>query len=145
MELVCEETGVSTSSLGAWLRRYRKQGEMGLKRESSPRPGRRLPGPVKEKIVELKRGNPFFGVKRIADGLRRWFFLEASPETVRKTLHEADLMNERAKARRNLVRPRHFERATPNQMWQSGHLHVPSWAASTPTRWRSWTTTRATS
>ena len=28
-------------------------------------------------------------------------------------------MNERAKARRNLVRPRFFERATPNQMWQS--------------------------
>jgi len=119
VELVCQETGVSTSSLGAWLAQYRKEGEMGLRRESSPRPGRRLPGPVREKILEMKKGNPFFGVKRIADGLRRWFFLEASPETVRKTLHEADLMNERAKARRNLVRPRYFERATPNQMWQT--------------------------
>ena len=117
--LVCQETGVSPSSLGAWLAEYRKRGEVGLKRESAPRPGRRLPGAVVDKIVELKRGNPFFGVKRIADGLRRWFFLEASPETVRKTLHAADLMDERAKARRNLVRPRHFERATPNQMWQS--------------------------
>ncbi len=118
-ELVCKETGVSTSSLAKWTKRYREQGEMGLRRESTPRPGRRLPGPVKAKIVELKRGNPFFGVKRIADGLRRWFFLEASPETVRKTLHEEGLMNERAKTRRNLVRPRYFERATPNQMWQS--------------------------
>jgi transposase InsO family protein len=118
-ELVSVETGVSTSSLGTWLRDYRKEGEMGLRRQASPRPGRRLPRPVKEKILEMKRGNPFFGVKRIADGLRRWFFLEASPETVRKTLHEADLMNERVKARRNLVRPRYFERATPNQMWQS--------------------------
>ena len=119
VELVSEETGVSTSSLGMWLRDYRREGEMGLRRQASPRPGRRLPRPVKEKIVEMKRKNPFFGVKRIAEGLRRWFFLEASPETVRKTLHEADLMNERVKARRNLVRPRYFERATPNQMWQS--------------------------
>ncbi len=119
VELVSEETGVSTSSLGVWLARYRQEGELGLRREASPRPGRRLPGAVKAKIVELKRGNPFLGVKRIADGLRRWFFLKASPETVRKTLHEADLMQGRVKARRNLVRPRYFERATPNQMWQS--------------------------
>src|SRR5580658_5708801 len=118
-DLVCAETGVSASSLVKWTRRYRKEGEMGLRREATPRPGRRLPRPVIDKILEMKRGNPFFGVKRIADGLRRWFFLEASPETVRKTLHEADLMGERAKARRNLVRPRYFERATPNQMRQS--------------------------
>jgi len=118
-ELVCAETGVSGSSLAVWVRAYRQEGEMGLRRQASPRPGRRLPKPVVEKIIEMKRGNPWYGVKRIADGLRRWFFLEASPETVRKTLHEADLMNERAKARRNLVRPRYFERATPNQMWQT--------------------------
>ena len=118
-ELVSAETGVSTSSLALWVRAFRKEGEMGLRRESSPRPGRRLPRPGVEKILEMKRGNPFFGVKKIADALRRWFFLEASPETVRKTLHEADLMPERRKARRNLVRPRFFERATPNQMWQT--------------------------
>jgi hypothetical protein len=74
---------------------------------------------VVEKIIEMKRGNPWYGVKRIAEGLRRWFFLEASPETVRKTLHEAEMMDERVKTRRNLVRPRYFERATPNQMWQT--------------------------
>jgi transposase InsO family protein len=118
-DLVCAETGVSESSLTVWVRHYRREGEMGLRRQASPRPGRRLARPVVEKILELKKGNPFFGVKKIADGLRRWFFLEASPETVRKTLHEADLMGERRKARRNLVRPRFFERATPNQMWQT--------------------------
>ena len=41
VELVCEETGVSTSSLGMWLRDYRSEGEMGLRRQASPRPGRR--------------------------------------------------------------------------------------------------------
>ncbi len=118
-KLVGEETGIAVSTISMWVGLYRRNGEMGLRQKTAPRPGRRLARPVIEKILEMKRGNPFFGVKRIADGLRRWFFLEASPETVRKTLHEADLMNERARARRNLVRPRHFERATPNQMWQS--------------------------
>jgi transposase-like protein len=42
--LVCQETGVSPSSLGAWLAEYRKRGEVGLKRESAPPPGRRQPG-----------------------------------------------------------------------------------------------------
>jgi len=118
-KLVGEETGIAVSTISMWVGLYRRDGEMGLRQKATPRPGRRLPRPVIDKIVEMKRINPFFGVKRIADGLRRWFFLEASPETVRKTLHEADLMNERAKARRNLVRPRYFERATPNQMWQT--------------------------
>ena len=117
--LVCQETGVSMTSLGVWVRAFRKEGEQGLRREGAPRPGRSLPQPVKDKIVELKRKNPWFGVKKIADGLARWFFLEASPETVRKTLHEAELMDKRPKARRNLTRPRFFERATPNQLWQT--------------------------
>ena len=110
--LVSEETGVCASTLYVWQRQYRKNGEQGLR-------GRRLPGPVVAKILELKRANRLFGVQRIADALRRWFFLQASPETVRKTLHEANLMEARDKPRRNLTRPRFFERATPNQMWQT--------------------------
>ena len=46
VEMVSAETGVSTSSLGVWLRDYRKEGEMGLRRQASPRPGRRLPRPI---------------------------------------------------------------------------------------------------
>jgi transposase-like protein len=42
-ELVCAETGVSASSLVKWTRRYRAEGEMGLRRESWPPPGRRQP------------------------------------------------------------------------------------------------------
>jgi transposase-like protein len=41
--LVCQETGVSPSSLGAWLAEYRKRGEVGLKRESGGPPGRPPP------------------------------------------------------------------------------------------------------
>lgn len=119
VELVAQETGVSTSSLGTWLRAYRLNGVAGLEGQRAPRPGRRLPGPVVAKILELKRRHHWYGVKRIAEALRRWCFLKASPETVRRTLHAAELMDRPPKARRNLTRPRFFERATPNQLWQS--------------------------
>ena len=123
--LVCREMGMCISTFLNWLKVYRERGEEGLR--SLPPPGGgggrerpRLPIPVSEKILELKRQNPWWGIKRIAQVLRRMFFLQASPETVRTRLHEAGLMNQqRPKARRNLTRPRFFERATPNQLWQT--------------------------
>lgn len=124
-DLVCKEMGMGSSSLAVWVRAYRERGEEGLRPLPPPGGGggrgrSRLPAPVSEKIVELKRLNPWWGIKRIAQVLRRMFLLQASPETVRVRLHEAGLMNEPPpKARRNLTRPRFFERATPNQMWQS--------------------------
>ena len=117
--LVCEETGVGSTTLSTWLRAYRKQGEAGLQGQTAPRPGRRLPEAITEKIIQLKKANHWYGVKKIANALHRLFFLPGSPETVRQRLHEAGLMDKPPKARRNLTRPRFFERATPNQMWQS--------------------------
>ena len=52
--------------------------------------------------------------------LKRAFFLSASPETVRKTLHDKSLIKSPPRKRqRNITRPRFFERSTPNQMWQT--------------------------
>ena len=121
LALVKKEIGMgeTSASLSNWVKAYMGSGEAGLRRQTAPRPGRRLPGAVTEKIVELKKQNPWFGVKKITLALRRWFFLEASPETVRKRLHEAELMEERPKPPRNITRPRFFERASANQMWQS--------------------------
>jgi transposase InsO family protein len=118
-DLVCEETGVSQTTLSTWVRQYRAHGEAGLQGQTAPRPGRRLPAAITEKIIQLKQANRWYGVKKIANAMRRLFLLPASPETVRRRLHEAGLMDKPAKARRNLTRPRFFERATPNQMWQS--------------------------
>jgi transposase InsO family protein len=121
-EVIGRELGASESSIMNWIKAYRQQGEEGLR--SQPRgikPGqKKLPDPVTERIVEIKKAEPSWGVKRIAQVLRRMFWLPGSPETVRTRLHEAGLMNnERAKGRRNLTRPRFFERATPNQLWQT--------------------------
>lgn len=120
LALVCQELNLSKSSLEHWLQAYRLGGEAGL--QPPPRQERRpkLPPAISEKIRELKTAHPTFGIKRISQLLRRWFFLPASPETVRQHLHAAELMPETTPTKkRNLTRPRFFERATPNQMWQT--------------------------
>jgi transposase InsO family protein len=117
--VIQQECGVSGETVGRWVRNYRRDGEAGL--STKPRgKGRRLPSPVRQKIVELKRSNPLFGIKRISQVLKRAFFLSASPETVRKTLHDSSLIKSPPKKRQcNITRPRFFERSTPNQLWQT--------------------------
>ena len=117
--VIQQECGVSGETVGRWVRDYRRDGEAGLAKRYRGK-GRRLPSPVRQKIVGLKRSNPLFGIKRISQLLKRVFFLSASPETVRKTLHDSSLIKSPPKKRqRNITRPRFFERATPNQLWQT--------------------------
>ena len=120
-KLVSREVGIHPSQLYDWAKRYKNGGEAGL----VPRQGRgshpqRPPHVLRQKIAEVKRQNPSFGVKRISQWLRRVLFLPASPETVRRTLHRQGLMPKtKKKTPRNPPKPRFFERSTPNQMWQS--------------------------
>lgn len=117
--VIQQECGVSGESIGRWARAYRSSGEAGLTPGYKGK-GRSLPSPVRRKIVELKRANPLFGIKRISQVLKRAFFLSASPETVRKTLRDKALIKSPPKKRqRNITRPRFFERSTPNQLWQT--------------------------
>src|SRR3990172_3034749 len=117
--VIHQECGVSSESVGRWVRAYRRLGEAGLSMSYTGK-GRSLPSPVRQKIVELKEANPLFGIKRISQLLKRAFFLSASPETVRKTLHASSLMPAPPKKRqRNITRPRFFERSVPNQLWQT--------------------------
>ena len=118
--LLSKEAGVSKSAIHHWVKAYQERGEAGLRdvRVLSKKQ-RKLPGPVREKIVEIKKREPFFGVQRISHLLKRVFFLSASPETVRRTLQEEFLMvPSKKKHPVNISRPRFFERSTPNQMWQ---------------------------
>jgi transposase InsO family protein len=111
---------MAVSCLSRWVRLYQQFGEVGLQPAAAAQREPRLPEPITKKIVELKQQHPAFGVKRISQLLRRWFFLPASPETVRQHLHRVRLMPPAlARRKRNITRPRFFERATPNQMWQS--------------------------
>jgi transposase InsO family protein len=119
VSIIQQECGLSKGMVGRWVRIYRKEGEAGFSQGHVGK-GRPLPSPVKQKIVEIKEANPLFGIKRISQLLKRAFFLSASPETVRKTLHGESLMTAPSRKRqRNITRPRFFERATPNQLWQT--------------------------
>lgn len=108
--LISEETGVGRSTLSAWVRRYRQYGEDGLRTKvsQSPRPSRKEPA-VKNKIIEVKKSNPVFGVRRISDFLKRFFLLKASPATVHRELAKADLVEKkRPKQKKNPPKPRFF-------------------------------------
>ncbi|MFI5305516.1 MAG: helix-turn-helix domain-containing protein [Nitrospiria bacterium] len=119
VSVIREECGVSAETICRWVRAYRSHGEAGLSMSYAGK-GNPLPEPVKQKIVELKEANPFFGNKRISQLLKRVFLLSASAETVRKTLHSKSLITAPPKKRqRNITRPRFFERATPNQLCQT--------------------------
>ena len=118
-ELVAQEMGVSAAAIYKWTHNYRLHGEEALKPAVAPSRNPKLAEAVRQKIFELKKEEPARGIKRISQILRRVFFLQASAETVRRTLKERGLVESPPKPRRNLVRPRFFERATPNQMWQT--------------------------
>jgi len=120
VSLLSKEVGVSKDVVYRWVKAYQERGEAGLRNQVGISGSRRkLPGPVRKKIVEIKKREPFFGVQRISHLLKRVFFLSASPETVRRTLQEESLMvPSRKKHSSNITRPRFFERSTPNQLWQ---------------------------
>jgi transposase len=118
-ELIARQMGVGKSTLSKWVKLYRDQGEAGLqskpRRPSRPRP--KVAAAVKTQVVELKRHHPDLGIQRISQFLRRVWFLPVSRETVRRTLHEQQLLKKRKpKPQRNPSKPRFFERSTPNQM-----------------------------
>ena len=121
VSLLSKEVGCSQDVIRRWARAYEERGEAGLRKGLVPgRSRRKLPGPIREKIVEIKKREPLFGVKRISHLLKRTFFLSASPETVRRTLGaESLIVPSKKKPQRNITRPRFFERSTPNQLWQS--------------------------
>jgi len=119
--VLSKEVGVSKDTIGHWVKAYRERGEAGLRNPFVPAGSRpKLASPVREKIVEIKKREPLFGVKRISHLLKRAFFLSASPETVRRTLQaESLIVPSKKKSQHNITRPRFFERSTPNQLWQS--------------------------
>ena len=80
VSVIRQECGISSGTVRRWVRAYRREGEAGLAVNHGGK-GHPLPSPVKEKIVELKRANPLFGITRISQFLKRTFFLSAIQAT----------------------------------------------------------------
>jgi transposase InsO family protein len=86
--------------------------------QSRGRPkGSRLPELTKRAILMLKQANPEWGCERISDMLLRGPALPAG--AVARVLHEAGYETEEVVIRPQPDHVRYFERARPNQLWQT--------------------------
>ncbi len=112
--------GISKHTLYAWKHRFETEGPAGLEEKPRGGPtGSRLPEVTKRTILMLKQDNPDWGCERISSLLLRGPALPASPQAVARVLHEAGYELEEAPTHRHPDKVRHFERARPNQLWQT--------------------------
>jgi transposase InsO family protein len=119
--------GVSQNTLHDWALRYRRggaDGVLGMERTRGAvrRTGakRRVDEGPREAVVTARRVHPEHGTRRIRDELGRYHGVKVSEPTVRRILHEEGLIEEeRGGVAKVQPEPRLFERAEPNQLWQS--------------------------
>ena len=110
---------ISKHTLYAWKKRFDQEGPAGL--VDRPRMGRGdgLSEVARRAIVKMKEQHPEWGVQRISDSLLRGPGLSASATTVAKVLHEAGYESVDEATKPHAEEPHRFERAKPNQLWQS--------------------------
>ena len=112
--------GISKHTLYKWNQQFEQLGPEGLMDQPrGARAGSRLSELTKRTILMLKESHPEWGCERISDMLLRGPALAASPSTVARVLHEAgyEMVQEPTRAHPDKVR--RFERAKPNQLWQT--------------------------
>jgi len=112
--------GVSRYTLYAWKARFEAEGPAGLVEKARGKPkGSRLPEALRRAIIMMKESNPEWGVERISDMLARGPGMAASPTAVSRVLKEwgCEVVEQPTRPHRDHVRS--FERATPNQLWQT--------------------------
>jgi transposase InsO family protein len=109
------------ATLSSWKVRYEKDGPEGLldKPRGHKESGSRLPEVTKRAVIMIRESHPEYGCERISDMLGRGPGLGASPGAVLRVIREAGLGVESPKAPRHRDVPRRFERARPNQLWQT--------------------------
>jgi transposase InsO family protein len=112
--------GISKHTLYGWKKKFDTQGPAGLMDQPKGGPrGSRLPDLTKRTILMLKQANPEWGCQRISDMLVRGPALPASASAVAQVLHEAGYQMEEVPTRPHPDKVRFFERAKPNQLWQT--------------------------
>ena len=114
-----EMVGMSKHTLYSWKSRFEKEGPAGLMDKPKGQKGSKLPDITRRSILMLKEDHPDWGCQRISDVLVRGPGLSASPTTVSRILCEEgyELVEQPTQPHPDKVR--RFERATPNQLWQT--------------------------
>jgi transposase InsO family protein len=111
--------GVSKHTLYGWKKKFDELGPAGLMEQRGGPKGSRVHELTKRTILMLKQANPEWGCQRISDMLLRGPALPASPAAVARVLHEANYQMEEVTTRPHPDKQRQFERAVPNQLWQT--------------------------
>jgi transposase InsO family protein len=112
--------GVSRHTLYAWKQRFERLGSAAfLDQPHGAKKGSRLPEATRRAIVALKESQPDWGCERISNILLRSSALPASPSAVARVLREAGYELHESPTRPHPDHPRRFERARPNQLWQT--------------------------
>ena len=116
--------GASATSTSDWVERYEKGGIAGL--EDAPTGGvARTPSArvaAAEQLVDaIKNADPDAGAGKVQGELSRHGFLSLARETVRRLLRRnghGPILG-RTRRRNKPAKVRHFERALPNELWQT--------------------------
>jgi transposase InsO family protein len=112
--------GISKHTLYVWKQRFDREGPGGLMDQPRGAPhGSRVGDLAKRTILMLKESHPEWGCQRISDMLLRGPALAASAGAVARVLREAGYELVEEPTRPHPDRVRRFERAKPNQLWQT--------------------------
>ena len=114
-----ELVGVTKHTLYAWKKRFEECGPGGLMDRPKGKSGSKLPDLTKRSILMLKQAHPDYGCQRISDMLLRGPGLPASAGAVARVLQEAGYVTEEQPTKPHPDHVRSFERARPNQLWQT--------------------------
>ncbi len=120
---VAKMYGVSQYSIRRWAQAYERNGLAGLETAPAGRP-RKLSKKVEaaEQLVkDVVKADPDAGIGKIQGTLYRQGFLQMARETVRNLLRRNGVGPQEVKQRRRNkpIRVRNFERACPNDLWQT--------------------------
>jgi transposase InsO family protein len=112
--------GLSRQTLLTWKQRFDRSGPAGLSDQPRGAPqGSRLSDATQRAIVMLKAGHPEWGCDRIRDVLVRAEGYSASAGAIAHVLRENGYELDEAETTPHAAPVQHFERARPNQLWQT--------------------------
>jgi transposase InsO family protein len=123
LSLVSKTFGIAEMTIRNWLVAYQLGGEEALlpRRSGRRREARDESDPVVAAVMALKEGHPEYGARRIRDLVQRFEALGVSASTVQRVLADVGMVTPPVPGpvERGERPPRRFERAAPNQLWQS--------------------------
>jgi transposase InsO family protein len=112
--------GKADTTIRAWRRSFLDEGPAGLEdKPRGPKKGSRLPEHTKQAILLMKEEFPSYGVRRIHDMLLRSRGFAASPTAIGRVLRDAGYVSQKVETKPHPDKKRRFERAKPNQLWQT--------------------------